>query len=452
MPVAAAREQTVATLLSGPASGVIGAAYVAGQAGLPNVITLDVGGTSADMAVVENGRPRWSTSEHVGGVPVMMPVVGVTRDRRRAAARWPGWTRSASQGRTAEHRRASGAGLLRARRQGSHAHRRVPRVRLPRPGAVPGRADAAATASSPRRRSPASPPRSARRRTRRPRASCASPSPTCTRSSPRSSRAPPSTRATSRSCRSVAPGPCVGRAGRARGRHPHRVRAALAGHAVRARARSAPTSSTTRCAPCTLRVAASPDGAGAFEGPALREHVRGAAGGAGGLAGAPRRRRGAGRRFRHAADMRYVGQSYEIEVPVDPAWLAPGGGPAALAAFHQRARARVRPRRSRGAGGDREPPRAAPRRRDRACRCGDAAGATKPPAARATRRIWLDGRPTEARVFERDDARRAARAWSAPPSSSSRTRPCWCRPATRRGRPLRQPAAPEGSADAPGRR
>jgi N-methylhydantoinase A len=78
MPVAAARIQTVTTLLSGPASGVIGAAYVAGQAGLANVITLDVGGTSADMAVVEGGRPRWSTSEHVGGVPVMMPVVGVT--------------------------------------------------------------------------------------------------------------------------------------------------------------------------------------------------------------------------------------------------------------------------------------------------------------------------------------------------------------------------------------
>src|SRR5258708_13428013 len=30
------------------------------------------------MAVVENGRPRVSTSEHIGGVPVMMPVVGVS--------------------------------------------------------------------------------------------------------------------------------------------------------------------------------------------------------------------------------------------------------------------------------------------------------------------------------------------------------------------------------------
>jgi N-methylhydantoinase A len=78
MPVAAARAQTVTTLLSGPASGVIGAAYVAGAAGFAHLITLDVGGTSADIAVVENGQPRYSTAEHIGGIPVMMPVVGVT--------------------------------------------------------------------------------------------------------------------------------------------------------------------------------------------------------------------------------------------------------------------------------------------------------------------------------------------------------------------------------------
>jgi N-methylhydantoinase A len=78
MPVAAAQRQTVSTLLSGPASGVIGAAYVATAAGLGNLITLDVGGTSADIAVVEEGRPRYSTTEQIGGIPVMMPVVGVT--------------------------------------------------------------------------------------------------------------------------------------------------------------------------------------------------------------------------------------------------------------------------------------------------------------------------------------------------------------------------------------
>jgi N-methylhydantoinase A len=78
MPVGAARRQTVATLLSGPASGVIGAAYVARAAGFESLVTLDVGGTSADIAVVEGGAPRYSTAEHIGGIPVMMPVVGVT--------------------------------------------------------------------------------------------------------------------------------------------------------------------------------------------------------------------------------------------------------------------------------------------------------------------------------------------------------------------------------------
>src|SRR5262249_59850058 len=90
MPVAAARRQTVATLLSGPASGVIGAAYVARAAGLGNVITLDVGGTSADIAVVEGGRPRYSTAEQIGGIPVMMPVVGVTALVARRGSLAPG--------------------------------------------------------------------------------------------------------------------------------------------------------------------------------------------------------------------------------------------------------------------------------------------------------------------------------------------------------------------------
>ena len=78
MPVDAARRFTVATLLSGPASGVMGAAYVAGEAGVRDCITLDVGGTSADIAIIEGGRPRSSTSEHIGDFPLIMPVVGVS--------------------------------------------------------------------------------------------------------------------------------------------------------------------------------------------------------------------------------------------------------------------------------------------------------------------------------------------------------------------------------------
>jgi N-methylhydantoinase A len=69
---------TAETLLSGPASGVIGAAVVCGRAGYRDLITLDMGGTSADLAVVRDGQPLYSTDETVGEFPVVMPAVGVS--------------------------------------------------------------------------------------------------------------------------------------------------------------------------------------------------------------------------------------------------------------------------------------------------------------------------------------------------------------------------------------
>jgi N-methylhydantoinase A len=73
-----AHRATAETLLSGPASGVIGALRVAAQAGVRDLITLDVGGTSADVAIVQDGQPRTSLTEHVADFPIMMPVVGVS--------------------------------------------------------------------------------------------------------------------------------------------------------------------------------------------------------------------------------------------------------------------------------------------------------------------------------------------------------------------------------------
>ncbi|HUZ00270.1 MAG TPA: hydantoinase/oxoprolinase family protein [Thermomicrobiaceae bacterium] len=67
----------VETLLSGPASGVIGAAYIARQIGEPHVITFDMGGTSADVSVI-SGDVSYSTESHVGEFPVVMPVVDVS--------------------------------------------------------------------------------------------------------------------------------------------------------------------------------------------------------------------------------------------------------------------------------------------------------------------------------------------------------------------------------------
>jgi N-methylhydantoinase A len=73
-----ARDATVQTLLSGPASGVIGASHVCRQAGYLDLITLDMGGTSADIALVRDGQPTYSTDEVVGDFPVVMPAVGVS--------------------------------------------------------------------------------------------------------------------------------------------------------------------------------------------------------------------------------------------------------------------------------------------------------------------------------------------------------------------------------------
>jgi N-methylhydantoinase A len=73
-----ARHATAETLLSGPASGVIGAARVCARAGYRDLITFDMGGTSADIALVRDGQPLTSTEETVGDFPVVMPVVGVS--------------------------------------------------------------------------------------------------------------------------------------------------------------------------------------------------------------------------------------------------------------------------------------------------------------------------------------------------------------------------------------
>jgi N-methylhydantoinase A len=73
-----ARRATAETMLSGPASGVIGATSVCLRAGYRNLITFDMGGTSADIALVRDGRPVYSTDETVGDFPIVMPVVGVS--------------------------------------------------------------------------------------------------------------------------------------------------------------------------------------------------------------------------------------------------------------------------------------------------------------------------------------------------------------------------------------
>jgi len=65
-----AEEHPVALLMSGPAGGVTGALWVAKHAGMRNILTLDVGGTSTDVALVENGEPRRVRTTAVGHLSV----------------------------------------------------------------------------------------------------------------------------------------------------------------------------------------------------------------------------------------------------------------------------------------------------------------------------------------------------------------------------------------------
>lgn len=70
--MSAAKSQThpVNLLMSGPAGGVTGALWVAKTAGFKNILTLDVGGTSTDVALIENGEPRLVRDTDVGHLKV----------------------------------------------------------------------------------------------------------------------------------------------------------------------------------------------------------------------------------------------------------------------------------------------------------------------------------------------------------------------------------------------
>jgi N-methylhydantoinase A len=69
----------IATLLSGPAGGVLGGAWIGGIAGRGKLITFDVGGTSADIGVVTDGRYSEATARDtwIAGYPVIVPMLDI---------------------------------------------------------------------------------------------------------------------------------------------------------------------------------------------------------------------------------------------------------------------------------------------------------------------------------------------------------------------------------------
>jgi N-methylhydantoinase A len=78
MNAAEGKRACVSMLLSGTASGVIGATWFARQAGEKRVLTLDIGGTSADFALIIDGEPQYGTGEMIGEFPLYIPSVSVS--------------------------------------------------------------------------------------------------------------------------------------------------------------------------------------------------------------------------------------------------------------------------------------------------------------------------------------------------------------------------------------
>lgn len=78
MNAAEGKRACVNMLLSGTASGVIGASWLARQAGENKILTLDIGGTSADFALIIGGEAQFGTGELIGEFPLHIPSVSVS--------------------------------------------------------------------------------------------------------------------------------------------------------------------------------------------------------------------------------------------------------------------------------------------------------------------------------------------------------------------------------------
>ena len=73
----AAAESPVNILMSGPAGGVAGATYFTRRTGYDNVLTFDMGGTSTDVALIQNSKARIRRETRIGDVTVRAPSVDV---------------------------------------------------------------------------------------------------------------------------------------------------------------------------------------------------------------------------------------------------------------------------------------------------------------------------------------------------------------------------------------
>ena len=131
---AEARRLPVRTALSGPAAGVIAATRTAGEAGIENIITCDMGGTSFDVALVASGQPTFAQQSSIE----LRPRRPHADDRDHHYRRW--WRLDRDGGRRGNTEDWAGVGGFRSRTRGvrtrqrpSDRHRRESRTRADRP-------------------------------------------------------------------------------------------------------------------------------------------------------------------------------------------------------------------------------------------------------------------------------------------------------------------------------
>ena len=145
-------------LMSGPVAGIVGGIAAARSAGFASVITLDVGGTSADIGVAPDAKVRMKHlyDTNLGGYEVMVPMV----DLDTIGAGGGSIARVDAGGLLRVGPQSAGAvpgpGLLRPRRHRAGRHRRAGRARAHAPAGAAGRRPRAAGRAPRARRSSAS--------------------------------------------------------------------------------------------------------------------------------------------------------------------------------------------------------------------------------------------------------------------------------------------------------
>jgi N-methylhydantoinase A len=72
-----ARERPLQTLMSGPVGGTMGLVALARMLDRPNLIGVDMGGTSFDVSLVVGGKPDISTETALEGLPILMPIANI---------------------------------------------------------------------------------------------------------------------------------------------------------------------------------------------------------------------------------------------------------------------------------------------------------------------------------------------------------------------------------------